>query len=341
MNKGRTCKSPRTLVELTRPARSRHRGLVALTVALVAAVMLVALPATAVAMPSTPTRYQESDGRFYYSPAWSTSTYYQYSGGKEKYTSARKGSVVIPFEGSSLDWIAKTGSQMGIALVSVDGGAAVEVDLYSPATYYQKKVYSTGELTFGLHFVKITRSGTKNLNATGTAVTIDAVDVLGTLARPTRYQESERGIKYGGTWNTNLSWRFSGGTMKTCAGPVAILGGGGVNITNVSGDTQVATLDPGGMAMLRFYGVRLNVLATKGRGYGKAWISVDGGPRVLVDLYSYTTKYRQTVFSTGFLPPGTHTVWVGYSGFKNRYSKGYNINLDAFDVIGELGGGPA
>jgi hypothetical protein len=320
--------------------RSRRGCRLAIVVALLSAVLLVTLSSTAAAVTDIATRYEESDGRLQYSPSWPSSTYYLYSGGHEKYTYARGGCVYIPFWGVGLDWIAKTGPQMGIALVSVDGGAAVQVDLYSASTKYKVKVWSTGNLGRGVHWVKIARSGTKNPNSTGTALTLDAVDVRGTLAWATRYQETDPLVEYSFGWAINGSWNYSGGTMKSfnpvlvpASAPPAVSGG----------PSTAAAVQPDGFlfgsATVDFDGIRLNLVCTKSRYSGKAWVSVDGGPRVLVDLYSYTTKYKQTVYSTGFLTPGAHTVTISFSSLKNYYSKGYSINVDAFDIIGTLGQG--
>jgi hypothetical protein len=264
------------------------------------------------AVPPKPTRFEQSDGRFYYSPAWHTSSYWRYSGGSEKYSSILGASVYVPFRGTRLDWITKTNSALGIASVSVDGGVPVSVDLYSSVTIYQKKVWSTGDLPNGLHWVKIVHSGLRNPKSSGVSITMDAVDVVGTLVAATRYQESEPAVITAGTWSTAWSWSYSGGKTKS---------------TSVRGSSVTVNFD----------GAKLNLLAAKGRYSGKAWVSLDGGPRVLVDLYSYTSAYKQVVYSTGYLAPGPHTVTISYSGYKNAASRGYGINVDAFDITGELG----
>jgi hypothetical protein len=260
-----------------------------------------------------PTRFEQSDGRFYFSPAWPTSSYWRYSGGGEKYSTVLGASVYVPFRGTRLDWITKTNSALGIASVSVDGGAPVSVDLYSASTVYQKKVWSTGNLPNGLHWVKIVHSGLRNPRSSGVSITIDAVDVVGTLVWPTRYQENDPAVGTAGNWSPSWSWNYSGGRM-------------------------VSTSVRGSSLTVHFNGAKLNLLAAKGRYSGKAWVSLDGGPRTLVDLYSYASAYKQVVYSTGFLAPGPHTVTISYSGYKNAASRGYGINVDAFDITGEVRG---
>ncbi len=293
------------------------------------------------------TRFQETDGRMVYSPAWGTSSYWRYSGLRQKYSFSRGASVTIPFRGTRLDYITKTAGNLGIASVSVDGGAPTSVDLYTASTVYRQKVWSTGTLTNGLHVVKIVLSGTKNPRSSGTAVNIDAVDVVGTLVGATRYQETESSLIYTAGWSTTWSWRFSAGKMKICVSPPPAAPVPSSVDLATAGDVEVAVtpIGPGlpgtplptGAVVVRFDGVKLNLVATKARTYGKAWVSVDGGPRVLVDLYRYYTKYKQTVYSTGWLAPGPHTVTISWSGYKNYYSKGKSINVDAFDIVGTIG----
>jgi hypothetical protein len=305
--------------------RVRHWVRSVVLILVVASLLVLALCTVAVARLDTPTRFEQNDWRMQYSPSWHTSSYYLYSGGTEKYTYARGAVVYIPFIGGRLDWIAKTGSLMGKAFVSIDGGAPATVDLYSAATVYKKDVWSTGDLAYGLHWVSITRAGIKNPNSTGTAITIDAVDVVGTLVGPTRHQESDRSIRFSGGWTTNWCTSYSGGMVKRYSGLAP-----GPTLRAASLELSGA-LD--GSALIKFSGAKLNLVATKARSYGKVWVSVDDGPRTLVDLYSYLTKYKQTVYSTGFLVPGYHSVTITASGLKRAYSYGYIINVDAFDVI--------
>jgi hypothetical protein len=308
--------------------RARHWVRSVVLILVVAALLALALSTVAVARLDTPTRFEQSDWRMQYSPSWPTSSYYLYSGGTEKYTYAHDGVVYIPFLGTRLDWIAKTGSLLGNALVSIDGGAPVTVDLYSAATVYKKDVWSTGELAYGLHWVSITRAGTKNPASSGTAIVIDAVDVMGTLVWPTRYQESALLIHFSGGWTTSWCSSYSGGMAKRHSGVASM------PAVSAAPLETIAYLDEA--TGIKFVGAKLNLVATKARSYGKMWVSVDGGPRTLVDLYSYFTKYKQTVYSTGFLVPGVHTVTIAPSGLKRPYSYGYSVNVDAFDVIAGL-----
>ncbi len=311
--------------EITATAPAHAAGLV--TVQVVRGIVGSAQADNYTYIDATPTRYQETDGRLIYTAVWTTSTYWPYSAGNAKYSYQSGATVTIPFRGNRLDWVTKTANTLGIASVSVDGGAAVMVDLYSPRTAYKQKVFSTGYLPDGLHWVKISHTGTRNAKSIGHAITIDAVDVVGQLAWATRYQENDPRVMFGPGWATSWNWSYSGGKLKVCSTPPLS--------TAYVGPVEVLP----GSVVVRFKGACLNLVAVKSLYSGKAWVSVDGGPKVAVDLYSPVKHYKKTVFSTGFLTPGIHTVTISWSGLKNPYSKGTNINADAFDIIGEIGAG--
>jgi hypothetical protein len=92
----------------------------------------------------------------------------------------------------------------------------------------------------------------------------------------------------------------------------------------------------GSSAKVSFVGTRLVWIAKKSPVYGMAKVSVDGGAPATVDLYSPTTLWRQTVWQTGRLSPGTHRVTIQWTGTKDSAASGTSINVDAFDVTGAL-----
>jgi hypothetical protein len=140
------------------------------------------VPTTTTTAPPSTTRFEETDPRLVYAGSWTSLFNSIYSGGSMKYAYTSGASVTISFTGTSLDWIAKTGPSYGKAQVTLDGGAPVLVDLYSPIFLYQMKVWSTGSLPSGNHTVKIQWTGQKNASATfNYNIDLDAVDVVGTL----------------------------------------------------------------------------------------------------------------------------------------------------------------
>jgi hypothetical protein len=245
-------------------------------------------------------RYQQTDTRLLYSGSWSTGTLPagSYSGGSYGYSTATGASVTIAFNGTSLDWLAKTSPTPGTATVSVDGAASVPVNLSTSATVYKTKVWGTGPLPEGLHTVKITRSaGTLN---------VDAFDVSGSVAALTRQEETSGALLYSGVW-------------------------GSVNNSLASGSYYRATSAVGAAVTVNFTGQRLDVLAITGPAMGAADFSVDGGAVTTVDLYSATASYKQRVWTTGELPAGLHTVTI----VRNAASPtGSYLSLDALEIVG-------
>jgi hypothetical protein len=137
------------------------------------------------------------------------------------------------------------------------------------------------------------------------------VGVLGTLVWPNRCPESDTHLIYTGSWATEIDPYCSGWTSRSAS-------------------------TPGSSVTISFNGVNLRLVATKTRLCGKASVSLDGGTPVLVDLYSGRTRFREAVWSTGFLAPGKHTVTMSWSGDVNRRALGTSINLDTVEVIGAL-----
>ncbi len=218
-------------------------------------------------------------------------------------------SVTITFTGTRLDWIAMKGTTTGIADVYLDGTKKATVNLASAVAAYQQKVWSTGDLADpGTHVVKIVRSAA---SAAGKYLTIDAVDILGTLVdTPTRFEQSDSRILY----TSPTRWITT---------PVSGASGGTDIRTNVSWISMTVT----------FYGRRLDWIATMGPEMGGAIVSLDGGLGVQVDLHSDSTVTKQKVWSTGTLKTEAHWVEIRWN-LDN--TPGAYINVDAFDVVGYL-----
>ncbi len=130
-----------------------------------------------------PTRFEQTDPHIAYSAGWSVypapPTTGPASGGNYSRASTLNSSATIYFKGERLDWIAMKGTTTGMADVQLDDEPAQTVDLANPAgALYQVNVWSTPPLDDGLHKVKISWDPS---NAVGKYVTLDAVDVVGTL----------------------------------------------------------------------------------------------------------------------------------------------------------------
>jgi L,D-transpeptidase catalytic domain/IPT/TIG domain/Putative peptidoglycan binding domain len=251
------------------------------------------------------TRYDQSDSRFSYAGTWAAySTTSAWKGSYDRMNTSG-GSVTLTFTGTRLSWIATKGTTTGQADVYVDGAFDATVDLAAPAASYRQEVWSTGDLSNAVHTVKIVRSAA---SLSGKYITIDAVDVVGTLLGGGRTEQTDAHLAYAGTWSVVSATGASGGSYR-----------------RVSGSGAAVYVD--------FTGIELAWIATTGSGMGKAWVSVDGGTAQSVDLAAGTTAYKQKVWDSGPLALGDHEVkiWWDADNASSKY-----ISADAFDVLGSL-----
>jgi stage II sporulation protein D len=124
----------------------------------------------------------------------------------------------------------------------------------------------------------------------------------------TRYQQTDTHLAWAGTWATFTASGASGGSYKRA---------------NTSGASCTVT----------FSGTYLAWIATAGTTLSKAYVSLDGGTAQAIDLARSAVAYQQSVWNTGTLTAGTHTVkiWWYPSNKAGKY-----ISVDAFDVVGTL-----
>jgi len=251
------------------------------------------------------TRYDQTDSRFGYSGTWaqfSTASAWKGSYGRASTSGA---SVTITFSGTRLDWIAMKGTTTGIADVYLDDVRKKTIDLANPTAVYQQNVWSTGDLTSGVHRVRIVRS---SASASGKYLTIDAVDVLGSIVGTGRIEQTDTRLAYAGNWATISATGASGGSHKQA---------------NTSGAS--VTVD--------FNGTYLAWIAAKGTTLGAAYVSLDGAAAKRLDLSATTVAYQQKVWNTGELAPGDHEVKIWWD---TANAAGKYISIDAFDLEGSL-----
>ncbi len=268
------------------------------------------------------TRVQQTDTRLAFTGTWGTGSNSGASGSSWGYTNTSGSLVTVKFTGTSLGWITVKSPNYGIAQVTVDGGAPVTVDLYSPDTKWQQKVWSATGLPDSAHTVTIAYTGTKNPSAAAAYIGADAFDVVGTLTQAgspppppasnaTRIEQTDTRLAPAGSWGTGGSSGASGGSW---------------GYTNTSGS----------LVTVKFSGTSLSWITVKSPSYGIAQVTVDGGTPTSVDLYSPDTKWQQKVWSATGLANSAHTVTIAYSGKKNPAATGAYIGVDAFDVVGTL-----
>ncbi len=262
------------------------------------------------------TRVEQGDSALTYVGSWSNLVTPSASGGN-LYSLNSAGSVTVEFDGTHISWVSRRASDHGTAWLRLDGGLPIAVDLYSASTQAQRIVWSSGVLAPGVHTLCVSWAGAKAYAASSSKVSVDAFDIMGTVnaapappEMPQRYQNSNSLIQYLNTWSTRWAATASGGSFY---------------YRNAAGS-----------ATIRFDGTYFSWVARKGPSYGKATVTVDGGPATTIDLYKWITADQMPVFSTVLLPPGVHTVVITWLGTKNASSTSYVIDVDAVDVIGTL-----
>ena len=121
------------------------------------------------------TTLQETDGSIVYASSWTQSALSGSAGGHVLQSSVTDDTATFTFTGTSVALVSTLAKGRGIAAITLDGGAAELVDLYSAAKHAKRVVWTPDlPLTPGTHTVVVRITGTKNASATSTRVDIDA-----------------------------------------------------------------------------------------------------------------------------------------------------------------------
>ncbi len=269
-----------------------------------------------------------TDARINYMANWHEATQYYYDpfppatySWQYMYTGTPDDVFQVAFTGPAVTWYGKYDEDFGIADVFVDGVFLGQADYYwDPAwgtmndTPMEMPIARVSDLTDEAHVLTVMCSGEKNPAAKGYGISLVHVTFWGapsTAPAAARFQQDDGDLEYtGDAWSTTSTWSASGGSFASVDAP-----GNALNVA--------------------FDGSYIAWCAAKGPGYGKALVSLDGGPLETVDLYRSSTSYKQRVYSE-VLPDGPHTLSIYWTGDKNASAWGTSINVDAFDIIGEL-----
>lgn len=277
---------------------------------------------------TTLSHWQETNPEFVFSAGWTkASTAFPWSGNgdanapelpvtaQETYVAGE--TVTLPFRGTGIKWIGYTGPDAGIAQVQIDGGAPVEVDLYSPTAKYQAMVWMVKGLADGNHTLTITTTGRRHAAASAARVVVDAVDVMVPGRRwenNDRLPNGQRAITYT-VLPGNLDWQTNHVSR--------IWSGGSASTSNQMGNT----------ATFSFTGTSVSWIGCrKSSANGTVNIYIDGVFVTALDLRGvrYPLEgYQMTVFRQDGLAPGQqHTLTIEIT---SRTGGAYVV-IDAFDV---------
>jgi subtilisin-like proprotein convertase family protein len=122
--------------------------------------------------------FDELNGAIAYSAGWVRRGQAYAYGGAVKYATAANSTATFTFTGTNVAWVSTRDTNRGQALVSIDGGTPVVVDLYASTLQGRRIVFSANGLTNGPHTITIQVLSTKNPASTGTRVDIDLIATL-------------------------------------------------------------------------------------------------------------------------------------------------------------------
>lgn len=276
-------------------------------------------PASAV-VPAAGARVEESDPAVTLTGTWTDSNpRYGWSGGSAKESTVAGSRATMTFNGKSVTWYGTRGRRMGIALVSIDGGPATEVDLFArPYDEIHSPAYTVIGLSEGTHTLTIEVSGRANGEALSNAVVIDAFDIQGPIV--SHLQETNPEVTFNGNWTVDrYTFLWSGGGMS--------------NLPELPPGAQV-TETAGATATLAFRGTSVSWIGYRGPTGGIANVRIDGGPATEVDTFAPQDKEKvqEVMFTANGLTNANHTLTIEATGRRNAQATAARIYVDAFDV---------
>lgn len=271
------------------------------------------------APPPTEGRHEESEAAVSLSPGWTQSNAdsFAWSGGAAVQSTVPGAQAEFTFTGTSVTWIGTRSVSSGIALVKVDGGSSVEVDLFARPEVIHTPIITLNGLSPGSHTLTIEVTGRQNADALSNVVQVDAFDVQAPVV--SQLQETDPDVIFSADWlqaDSALAW--SGGGVFTFPDPPV----GGARVTET----------PGAKVTLTFRGTSINWSGYRGPDAGIALVQVDGGVASEVDTYSPARRVQAVVFTATGLADASHTLTIEATGRSNAASTGSRIVVDAFDV---------
>ena len=257
----------------------------------------------------TGTRFEETASATSFTAGWTQGDTTKAWSGATAAVSATPGArAAFTFAGTSVQWIGSSGPQAGIARIFLDGALQATVDTYAP-TEIQAAVFKVTGLAAARHRLEVEVTGQKNPAASNSVIVVDAFDI-----RP-RVEDADPSITYSGAWTAQ-------DTIRAYSGTSLQYGGG----------TAARSATAGARAQFAFTGNSVSWIGPRGPWLGIADVFVDGGFAARIDLYSPNDVVQATVFSTGGLPDGPHTLRIDVTGEKNPAATSAWVIVDAFDV---------
>ncbi len=267
-------------------------------------------------LPSAGARVEESDAAVTLSAGWTNSdSRWGWSGSGAMQSTVAGATASITFTGTSVTWIGRRNRGGGIALVRIDAGPAIEVDLFARPNEIRTNILTLNGLSDGKHTLTIEVTGRQNPLADSNVVVVDAFDLEPQIA--SHLQETDPDVILSAGWVQDDSSAWSGGGVATGDDPAW----GGMRFTETAGEK----------ATLKFRGTSIRWSGYRGPDAGIARVQLDG-VATEVDLYAPKQMFQEVVFTATGLADTTHTLTIEATGRKNDVSTGTKIVVDAFDV---------
>ncbi|NBD22992.1 S8 family serine peptidase [Paenibacillus glycinis] len=250
--------------------------------------------------------YEDTDSAFAFDGSWTEHADAGYSGGTIKTLDAA-GRAKFAFTGSKIELTALKDDTMGIADIYVDGVKAASPSLFSKTPQTKQTVFEQS-LQYGYHTIEVVWTGKADPAAKRTvhAINVDTIVVGDSDTFTNVAEESDTAFNFKGAWSLQTNANYSGGQAQ-------------------------ATSSSGAYAEFTFSGTNAVLKAATTPSSGKVTVIVDDelASAKTIDLYSEVSRYQVSVFNTGELAFGPHTLRIVNAHAKNDKSSGYATNVDA------------
>ena len=256
---------------------------------------------------------EENSTTLTYTPAasWTRTAFSAASGGYVMRASVNNALMTFTLVGSELSIVGITAPTAGKIEVTINGKVVQVVDCYSPTTLYQQ-VLTTIPLTEGVHKVSLKMLIASPANRvdidkiSGKGLCLRFINTTAPAATTLAVEDDNAALTYNGGWKTAAHTNLSGGTSHR------------------------ATVNGAEMSF-SFKGSRVVITGTKANGYGKMKVYLDDNPTpvALIDSYSATSAYKQTL-ATINTTDAAHTLRI----VADLDTTGKTACIDRFDVTG-------
>jgi hypothetical protein len=279
-----------------------------------------------IAQTPTATRIQETNPNIVFSGPWAPDTMGSASAGTSLMSLQTGARASLTFTGTGITWIGNSGPTRGVARVFLDGAVST-VDTYSSTWLDQQALYVAKGLSMGTHTLSIEATQINNVNAQGSAISVDAFEITNGAAVPSvsagpgYIEQNDPAVTFSGNWYTIQATRASGGSIALA-------------------------MDPGSRANVQFNGTGITWIGFMDPWSGYARVYVDGVLKTTLTLWAMPWGdgcgceiWQRPIYSISGLTNGPHSLSIEVAGQKDDISGGTWVWVDAFRIAGSAATG--